>query len=178
MLLRDIYSSQNAALYLLCQDAALCLLFPYCCAMSTFSTLLRHASLLFPPSCAPCLLFHFTAPCLLFPCCCTMSTFSMVLRHIHFYNTAAPRLLFPPCRASLLRHCCSLDTAALCLLFPRCYTVSIEICTLFPPCCGILPYYIYFFHAATLCRVGVIKIVIVINCNLITFSKVIACNCN
>ena len=27
-------------------------------------------------------------------------------------------------------------------------------------------------------RVGVIKIVIVINCNLITFSKVIACNCN
>ena len=29
-----------------------------------------------------------------------------------------------------------------------------------------------------LCRVGVIKIVIVINCNLITFSKVIACNCN
>ena len=29
-----------------------------------------------------------------------------------------------------------------------------------------------------LIRVGVIKIVIVINCNLITFSKVIACNCN
>ena len=27
-------------------------------------------------------------------------------------------------------------------------------------------------------RVGVIKIVIVINCNFITFSKVIACNCN
>ena len=27
-------------------------------------------------------------------------------------------------------------------------------------------------------RVGVIKIVIVINYNLITFSKVIACNCN
>ena len=27
-------------------------------------------------------------------------------------------------------------------------------------------------------RVGVIKTVIVINCNLITFSKVIACNCN
>ena len=27
-------------------------------------------------------------------------------------------------------------------------------------------------------RVGVIKIVIVINCNLITFSKVIAFNCN
>ena len=27
-------------------------------------------------------------------------------------------------------------------------------------------------------RVGVIKIVIVINCNLITFPKVIACNCN
>ena len=27
-------------------------------------------------------------------------------------------------------------------------------------------------------RVGVIKNVIVINCNLITFSKVIACNCN
>ena len=27
-------------------------------------------------------------------------------------------------------------------------------------------------------RVGVIKIVIVINCNLITFFKVIACNCN
>ena len=27
-------------------------------------------------------------------------------------------------------------------------------------------------------RVGVIKIVIVINCNLITFSKVIVCNCN
>ena len=27
-------------------------------------------------------------------------------------------------------------------------------------------------------RVGVIKIVIVMNCNLITFSKVIACNCN
>ena len=27
-------------------------------------------------------------------------------------------------------------------------------------------------------RVGVIKFVIVINCNLITFSKVIACNCN
>ena len=27
-------------------------------------------------------------------------------------------------------------------------------------------------------RVGVIIIVIVINCNLITFSKVIACNCN
>ena len=27
-------------------------------------------------------------------------------------------------------------------------------------------------------RVGVIQIVIVINCNLITFSKVIACNCN
>ena len=27
-------------------------------------------------------------------------------------------------------------------------------------------------------RVGVIKIVIVINCNLITFSKEIACNCN
>ena len=27
-------------------------------------------------------------------------------------------------------------------------------------------------------RVGVIKIVIVINCNLITFSQVIACNCN
>ena len=27
-------------------------------------------------------------------------------------------------------------------------------------------------------RVGVIKIVIVINCNLITFSKVIACYCN
>ena len=27
-------------------------------------------------------------------------------------------------------------------------------------------------------RVGVIKIVIVLNCNLITFSKVIACNCN
>ena len=27
-------------------------------------------------------------------------------------------------------------------------------------------------------RVGVIKIVIVINCNLITFSKVIASNCN
>ena len=27
-------------------------------------------------------------------------------------------------------------------------------------------------------RVGVIKIVIVINCNLITFSEVIACNCN
>ena len=27
-------------------------------------------------------------------------------------------------------------------------------------------------------RVGVIKIVIVINCNLITFSSVIACNCN
>ena len=29
-----------------------------------------------------------------------------------------------------------------------------------------------------LIRVGVIKIVVVINCNLITFSKVIACNCN
>ena len=29
-----------------------------------------------------------------------------------------------------------------------------------------------------LVRVGVIKIVIVINCNLITFSKVIVCNCN
>ena len=29
-----------------------------------------------------------------------------------------------------------------------------------------------------LTRVGVIKIVIVINCNVITFSKVIACNCN
>ena len=27
-------------------------------------------------------------------------------------------------------------------------------------------------------RVGVIKNVIVINCNLITFSKVIGCNCN
>ena len=27
-------------------------------------------------------------------------------------------------------------------------------------------------------KVGVIKIVILINCNLITFSKVIACNCN
>ena len=27
-------------------------------------------------------------------------------------------------------------------------------------------------------RVGAIKIVIVINCNLITFSKVIVCNCN
>ena len=27
-------------------------------------------------------------------------------------------------------------------------------------------------------RVWIIKIVIVINCNLITFSKVIACNCN
>ena len=27
-------------------------------------------------------------------------------------------------------------------------------------------------------RVGMIKIVIVIHCNLITFSKVIACNCN
>ena len=27
-------------------------------------------------------------------------------------------------------------------------------------------------------RVGVIKIVIVVNCNLITFFKVIACNCN
>ena len=27
-------------------------------------------------------------------------------------------------------------------------------------------------------RVGVIKIVIVINCNLITFSNVNACNCN
>ena len=27
-------------------------------------------------------------------------------------------------------------------------------------------------------RVGVIKIVIVINCNLITFSKVMSCNCN
>ena len=27
-------------------------------------------------------------------------------------------------------------------------------------------------------RVGVIKIVIVINCNLITFYEVIACNCN
>ena len=27
-------------------------------------------------------------------------------------------------------------------------------------------------------RVGVIKIVIVINCNLITFLKVIVCNCN
>ena len=30
----------------------------------------------------------------------------------------------------------------------------------------------------TISRVGVIKIVIVINCNLITFSKVLACNCN
>ena len=33
-------------------------------------------------------------------------------------------------------------------------------------------------YAYVSCRVGVIKIVIVINCNLITFSKVIACNCN
>ena len=30
----------------------------------------------------------------------------------------------------------------------------------------------------SLIRVGVIKIVIVINCILITFSKVIACSCN
>ena len=38
----------------------------------------------------------------------------------------------------------------------------------------------YFVHILSLVtdRVGVIKIVIVINCNLITFSKVIACNCN
>ena len=35
--------------------------------------------------------------------------------------------------------------------------------------------YAHFFPGT---RVGVIKIVIVINCNLITFSKVIACNCN
>ena len=27
-------------------------------------------------------------------------------------------------------------------------------------------------------RLGVIKKVIVINCNLITFSKIIVCNCN
>ena len=27
-------------------------------------------------------------------------------------------------------------------------------------------------------RVGIIKIVIVINCNIITFPKAIACNCN
>ena len=32
--------------------------------------------------------------------------------------------------------------------------------------------------ASLLGRVGVIKIVIVINCNIITFLKVIACNCN
>ena len=32
--------------------------------------------------------------------------------------------------------------------------------------------------ASVYIRDGVIKIVIVINCNLITFSKVIACNCN
>ena len=35
-----------------------------------------------------------------------------------------------------------------------------------------------FGYNMVMCRVGVIKIVIVINCNLITFSKVIACNCN
>ena len=35
-----------------------------------------------------------------------------------------------------------------------------------------------FLFSASSFRVGVIKIVIVINCNLITFSKVIACNCN
>ena len=34
------------------------------------------------------------------------------------------------------------------------------------------------FLTAIVCRVGVIKIVIAINCNLITFSKIIACNCN
>ena len=38
---------------------------------------------------------------------------------------------------------------------------------------------IYYLELSTvMIRVGVIKIVIVINCNLIIFSKVIACTCN
>ena len=62
-----------------------------------------------------------------------MSTFSMVLRHIYFYNTAAPRLLFPRCCpvyafSTLLRHvCCAI--AALSTLLR----------------------YVYFFHVDTVC---------------------------
>ena len=34
------------------------------------------------------------------------------------------------------------------------------------------------FQNKVMCRHGVIKKIIVINCNLITFSKIIECNCN
>ena len=47
--------------------------------------------------------------------------------------------------------------------------------TITPRCCERPDSLLY---EALSIRVGVIKIVIVINCNLITFSKVIACNCN
>ena len=109
--------------------AVLCVLFPHCCAMSTFSTQLRNFYF-FPRCCDISLLstllrnvstfslllcsvyfFHDAAPCLLIQRCCVISALTTLLCHIYFFHAAA---------LCLLRYVYSFHTAAPCLLFPNC----------------------------------------------------------
>ena len=135
MKLCHVYLFHNPMLYLPFAHmyaVAPCLLFPRCCTISTFSTLLSYVYSV-----------HTAATCLLFPCCCAMSTvssklhpviLSTLLCNVYFYNACAMSplyvavlcLLFPQCYASLLFH-----AVATCLFFPH-----VVLCLHFPHGCA------------------------------------------
>ena len=75
------------------------LLFPRCCAMTTFSTLLHYVYF-----------FHAAVLWLLFKRCCALSTFSMMLTMTTF--------------STMLRTDYFFNTAALCLPYSRCWAMT------------------------------------------------------
>ena len=169
-------------------------LFPCCCAMSTLGIPLHlfHAAalcLLFPHCCAV-YFFHAAAPCLHFPHCTVISTFPTLLRHDYLFHDAGTCLFSHGAARCLLWYVSILRAAVLCLfflatvpclhfhipmlcllflhmyavvtglIFPRCWTISTfyaaALCLLFPRYCAIstlstLLRHVYFFHATIRC---------------------------
>ena len=142
----------------LVQATVSCLLFPHCCAMSTFSALLQHFSFFhmlphvspFSTLLRPVYFFH------------DHVYFSVLLYHVYLFHapmlcllfyTVAPCLIFSCCCtvtpfSTLLHHvycfhqaapCLLFHTAVSCLLFQRmCHVFFLRCCAVstFPHCCA------------------------------------------
>ena len=114
--------------------AVLCVLFPHCCAMSTFSTLLRNFYF-FPRCCDISLLstllrnvstfslllcsvyfFHDAAPCLLIQRSCVISALTTLLCHVYLSTLLHFVYRDMYTLSTLLRHAYFFQTAKLCQL--------------------------------------------------------------
>ena len=141
MILYNVYLFHTPMLCLSFYAVAPCLIFPRCCTVSAFSTLLPFVYS-----------FHAAAPCLHFPRCCAMSIvstklhpvyFSTLLCHVYFFNACA----MSPFYAAVL--CCVFYSTLLC-----CVDCSDQ--SLLSTCCALSTFstqlcHIYYFKTAVSC---------------------------